>query len=79
VAAQFAGPWIDFEAGGMAKLKAEPGREIYTVSAEQADEWKRSADPIYKQWSDDVRKVGAGPDTVMKELKDALAEFKAGL
>ena len=78
-AAKFAGPWIDFEAGGVTKLKAEPGREIYAVSAEQAEEWKRSADPIYKQWSDDVRKVGNNPDAVMKELKDALAEFKAGL
>ena len=78
-AAKFAGPWIDFEAGGVTKLRAEPGREIYSVSAEQTDQWKRSADPVYKQWSDDVRKAGANPDTVMKELKDALAEFKAGL
>jgi len=77
-AARFAGPWIDFEAGGITKLKEVPGREIYSVSSEQADEWKKSSEPVYKQWADDVRKAGGDPDMVMKELKEALAEFKAG-
>jgi TRAP-type transport system periplasmic protein len=77
-AAKFAGPWIDFEAGGIAKMRAEPDREIYTVSDAQANEWKRSADPVYKQWSDDARKAGHDPDALLKELRTTLAEFKAG-
>ena len=76
--AKFAGPWIDFEAGGGPRLKALKDREMYSVSAAQFEEWKRSADFLYKQWADNVRKVGGDSDTIMKELQTALSQFKAG-
>ena len=31
-ASKFAGPWIDFEAGGLTKVKAMPNREIYPIT-----------------------------------------------
>jgi TRAP-type C4-dicarboxylate transport system substrate-binding protein len=77
-AAKFAGPWIDYEAAGIIKVKAMPDHEVYTVTAAQAEEWRRSADFLYKQWADDVRKVGADPDPIMKELQASLAQFKGG-
>jgi TRAP-type C4-dicarboxylate transport system substrate-binding protein len=76
-AGRFADPWADFERSGLAKLKAEAGHEIYAISAAQLDEWKKSAEPLRQKWADDVRKTGANPDTVMKDLHDALAQYKA--
>ena len=31
-AAKFADPWADFEHAGIAKLKAEPGHEVYKIT-----------------------------------------------
>jgi len=79
VGAKFAGPWIDYEAAGGPRLKALQDREMYNVTPEQTEIWKKSAEPIYKKWSDDVRKVGGDPDTIMQELRTALARHKAGM
>jgi TRAP-type C4-dicarboxylate transport system substrate-binding protein len=76
--AKFAGPWIDYEAGGGPKLKALKDREMYSVTPEQFEEWKKSAEFLYKQWGADVRKVGGDPDTILKELRTTLAQYKAG-
>jgi TRAP-type C4-dicarboxylate transport system substrate-binding protein len=76
-AGRFADPWADYERAGLAKLKADSGREVYSITADQLDEWKKSTEPLHKQWADSVRKVGGDPDTIMKELKDALAQYKA--
>jgi TRAP-type C4-dicarboxylate transport system substrate-binding protein len=76
-AAKFADPWADFEHAGLAKMKAEPGHEVYTITDAQLAEWKTSAEPLHKQWTDSVRKAGRDPDVVMKELKDSLAQYKA--
>ena len=78
-AAKFAGPWIDFEAGGGPRLKALPDREMYSTTAEQTELWKKSAEPVFKQWSDSVRKVNGDPDTILKELRAGLAQYKAGM
>ena len=61
----------------MAKVKAEPGHEVYTITDAQLDEWKKSAEPLEKQWADNVRKAGGDPDAIMKELKQSLAQNKA--
>jgi TRAP-type C4-dicarboxylate transport system substrate-binding protein len=76
--AKFAGPWIDYEAAGGPKLKALPDREMYSVTPEQVELWKKSADPVYKQWADGVRKVGGDPDAILKDLRTTLAQHKAG-
>ncbi|MEZ5786921.1 MAG: TRAP transporter substrate-binding protein [Xanthobacteraceae bacterium] len=76
-AARVAGPWADFEHAGIAKLKAEPGHEVYPISAEQLAQWKKAAEPLEKTWADNVRKTGNDPAVVMKELKDELAKQNA--
>jgi TRAP-type C4-dicarboxylate transport system substrate-binding protein len=76
-AGKFADPWADFEHAGLAKVKAEPGHEVYTITDAQLDEWKKSAEPLEKQWADNVRKAGGDPDAIMKELKQSLAQNKA--
>jgi TRAP-type C4-dicarboxylate transport system substrate-binding protein len=72
-----ASPWADFEHGGIAKLKAE-GHDVYTLSNEQLAEWKKSAEPVVKAWSDAVKKAGSDPDAVMKDFKAVLAKYKSG-
>jgi TRAP-type C4-dicarboxylate transport system substrate-binding protein len=77
-ASRFAGPWIDYEAAAVEKLRAMPDREVYTSTAAQTDEWRKSAEPLYKQWGEDVRKAGGDPDTIMKELQTAMNQYKGG-
>jgi len=77
-ALKVAGPWADFEHNGIAKLKAEAGHEVYELTPAQLADWKKSAEPLQKTWADNVKKTGADPAAVMKELKDQLAKYKAG-
>ena len=72
-----AGPWADFEAAGVQKLKSDPAHEVYPISAEQVAEWRKAAEPLEKTWSDNVKKAGGDGAAIMKELKASLAKHKA--
>ena len=72
-----AGPWADFEHGGIAKLKADPVHEVYTISNAQLAEWKKAAEPLQKSWADNVKKIGGNPDQILAELKASLTKYKA--
>ena len=76
-ALRIASPWADFEHAGIAKIAAEPGQEVYPISAEQTVMWKQAAEPLHKVWADNVRKVGGNPDGMMKELEDSLKKYGA--
>ncbi len=76
-AGKVAAPWGEFEHAGIAKIKAEPGHEVYTLTDDQLAQWKKSAEPLTKTWADNVRKTGGNPDTILKELKDQLAKYNA--
>jgi len=58
-------------------VRAEPGHEVYTITDEQLNEWKKSAEPLHKKWADNVRAAGGDPDAIMNELKASLAQYKA--
>jgi TRAP-type C4-dicarboxylate transport system substrate-binding protein len=77
-AAKFADPWADFEHAGIAKVKAEPDHEVYTISADQLAAWKKSAEPLKQKWADGVKGAGGDPDTIFKELQASLAQYNAG-
>jgi TRAP-type C4-dicarboxylate transport system substrate-binding protein len=77
-AGKFADPWADFEHSGIEKVRAEPGHEVYTISAEQLGEWKKSAEPLQQKWASAVHDAGGNPDTIMNEFKQALAQYHAG-
>lgn len=76
-ALKVAGPWADFEHGGIAKLKAMADHEVYEISPAQLAEWKKSAEPLQNAWANNVKKAGGNPDTIMKEFKAELAKFKS--
>jgi TRAP-type C4-dicarboxylate transport system substrate-binding protein len=71
-------PWADFERDGIAKLKAEPGQEVYPITDAQIAEWKTAAGPVVQSWANAVKKTGADPDTVLKELKAELVKYDSG-
>jgi len=73
-AAKIAGPWADFEHNGIAKLKAEAGHEVYTLSAEQLAEWRKATAPLEAKWAEGAKKAGVDPVATMNELK---ADLKA--
>jgi TRAP-type transport system periplasmic protein len=75
-ALKIASPWADMEASGRDKMKAA-GHEVYPITAEQLAEWRKAAEPLQKEWADNVRKAGYDPDVLMKELKDILARRQA--
>jgi len=70
-------PWGKFEDAGVDKVKAEPGQEVYPLTAEQTAMWKKAAEPLYKTWADGVKKTGVDPDAAMAELKASLAKYNA--
>jgi TRAP-type C4-dicarboxylate transport system substrate-binding protein len=76
-ALRIAAPWADFERAGIAKLASDPAHEVYGITDAQLDAWKRASEPVVAAWADGVRKVGADPDAVLRELKQTLAEFHA--
>ena len=76
-ALRVAAPWADYEHAGIGKLKADPAREVYSLTPEQLGEWKKAAEPLEKAWAANVKKAGGDPDAIMKELRDSLAKFNA--
>jgi TRAP-type C4-dicarboxylate transport system substrate-binding protein len=76
-AARVAGPWAEFERSGVAKLKADPAHEVYTITPEQLAEWKTAAEPVVKVWADGVRAKGVDPDVALAELKASIAKYNA--
>jgi TRAP-type C4-dicarboxylate transport system substrate-binding protein len=76
-AGKIGGPWAEFEHAGIAKIKAQPDHEVYSISAEQLGEWRKSAEPLINTWSANVKKAGGNPDVAMKELQDKLKQYTA--
>ncbi len=77
-AERVAAPWADFEHDGIAKLKAEPGQEVYPLTDAQLNEWKAAAEPVVKTWSAAVRKAGADPDAILKDIRTTLTKYDSG-
>jgi TRAP-type C4-dicarboxylate transport system substrate-binding protein len=77
-AARFANPWADFEHAGLAKIRSQPGHEVYTINDAQLAEWKASAEPLRAKWAEGVRKAGGNPDAIWNELQASLKQYKAG-
>ncbi len=76
-AAKIAGPWAKFEHDGIAKLKAEPGQDVYNLSPAQLAEWQKAAAPLEAQWAAGAKKAGIDPVAAMKELKADLKKENA--
>ncbi|MCF8476053.1 MAG: TRAP transporter substrate-binding protein [Pseudolabrys sp.] len=76
-AAKVAGPWAKFEHDGIAKIKAQPGQDVYDISPAQLGEWQKAAAPLEAQWAEGAKKAGVDPAAVMKELRAELKKENA--
>ena len=47
------------------------------LTADQLGEWRKSAEPLYVEWGESVKKAGYDPTVVMKDLKDSLTKYKS--
>src|SRR5262249_61196137 len=52
-ALRVAAPWADYERAGVAKLQGDTasGREVYTITDAQLDEWRKAGEPVVKVWA----------------------------
>ena len=73
-AEKIATPWADMESAGRDKIKAQPGQEVYTITPAQLAEWRKSAEPLKAEWSDNMKKAGGDPEAVFKDLKTEVAK-----
>jgi TRAP-type C4-dicarboxylate transport system substrate-binding protein len=76
-ALKVAGPWADFEHNGIAKIKAESGHEVYTLTPAQVAEWRKAAAPLEAKWAAGAKKAGVDPDKALAELKADLKKENA--
>jgi len=74
---KIATPWAAFEAGGREKIKAQPGQDVYPLTAEQLAAWRKSAEPVTAAWEASVRKAGGDPKAIMDDLRKTLADRKS--
>ena len=76
-AGRVGGPWGEFEDAGVAKVKAEPGQVVYSLTPEQTAAWKKASEPLVNSWAEGVKKVGVDPDVALKGLRADLGKFNA--
>jgi len=72
-------PWSDFEFAGRARMKALPDHEVYPLTPEQLDKWRKETQPLHDSWAEAVKKAGGDPVAIDAELKAALKKHDAGL
>jgi len=76
-AEKIAAPWADFEHAGIAKLRAETGHEVYSLTSAQIAGWRKAATPLEAKWAEGAKKAGIDPDTAMKDLRAELTKNNA--
>jgi TRAP-type transport system periplasmic protein len=72
-AEKIASPWADFEHAGHAKLEAMAGHDVYKITPEQTELWRKAAEPLKAKWAGQVKAAGYDPDAVYADL---IAELK---
>src|SRR5205807_2877085 len=65
-------PFSEFEANGRSKMKAAPGHEVYSLTSEQLDEWKKAVKPLRDSWAEAVKKAGGDPAAIEADLQATL-------
>jgi TRAP-type C4-dicarboxylate transport system substrate-binding protein len=78
-ASKVSDPFSEFEAAGRVKMKALEGHEVYTLTPEQLDEWKKAVKPLRDSWAEAVKKAGGDPVAIDAELQALLKKYEAGI
>lgn len=70
--------WAKWENEGRQKIKAPgSGHTVVTLTPAELAAWRKSAEPVYQQYADDVRKAGYDPDKVLGDLRKTLTKYDA--
>ena len=70
--------WAKWEDEGRQKIKAAgSGHTVVTLTPQELDAWKKSAEPVYKKYAEDVKAAGYDPEKVLGDLKKTLAKYDA--
>lgn len=70
--------WANWEDQGRKKMMAAgSGHTITKLTPQELAAWKKSAEPVYAQWADEMRKAGYDPEKVMGDLRKTLQKYKA--
>jgi TRAP-type C4-dicarboxylate transport system substrate-binding protein len=70
--------WVKWEDDGRQKLKAAgSGHTIVTLKPDELAAWKKSAEPVVKQYMDDMAKAGYDGQKALTEFKAALKKHNA--
>ncbi len=72
-AEKVASPWADYENGGRAKIAAEAGHDVYTLTPDQLGAWHRAVAPLTAAWAAKV----PDSDKVLADLKADLKKHGA--
>jgi TRAP-type C4-dicarboxylate transport system substrate-binding protein len=69
-AKRIASEWAqrDFDARRQVIAAKDPGRTIYAINPQQVAQWRKAAEPLRKQWAEEVSKAGYNPEQVWAEL-----------
>jgi TRAP-type C4-dicarboxylate transport system substrate-binding protein len=76
-AQKLGGPWAEFEAAGRAKMRAAPDQEVYSLTPEQLELWRKASEPLMTSWQKTIRAGGGDPDQIFSELRASLVKYKA--
>ena len=68
-ALKIASPWADFEHNGIAKIKAEAGQNVYSITPAQVAMWRKAAAPLTAKWEAQAKKGGVDPAKALADLK----------
>lgn len=73
-AKRIASEWAqrDFDARKQVSSAKDAGRNIYSITPQQVAQWRKAAEPLRKQWAEEVTKAGYNADQVWSELMASL-------
>jgi TRAP-type C4-dicarboxylate transport system substrate-binding protein len=71
-AQKIAEPWATMESNGRDKIKAQAGKEIYSLTPAQLAEWRKAAAPLKAEWEQSVKRAGYDPVAIYNDLQAEL-------
>ena len=73
-AKRIASEWAqrDFDARKQVSAAKDAGRNIYSITPQQVAQWRKAAEPLRKQWAEEVTRAGYNADQVWSELMVSL-------
>jgi len=69
--------WGDFEIAGRSRTKGDKAHTVVPLTPAELAAWRKSAEPVVKIWSDEVRAQGYDPAKLLAEFDGVLVKYGA--